>query len=42
MGLCLGAQAGPKRLTGVLNDAGFEDVRISAKTTNNIVFEALK
>ena len=42
VGLCLGAQAGPKRLTGVLNDAGFEDVRISAKTTNNIVFEALK
>jgi ubiquinone/menaquinone biosynthesis C-methylase UbiE len=40
--LCLGAQAGPKRLTEVLNQSGFEKVRISDSTTNNLVFEALK
>ena len=42
MGLCLGAQAGPKRLIKVLEDAGFEGVRISDSTTNNLVFEASK
>ncbi|MFL2698323.1 MAG: class I SAM-dependent methyltransferase [Gammaproteobacteria bacterium] len=40
--LCLGAQAGPKKLTEVLNEAGFEKVRISATTTSNLVFEAMK
>ena len=42
VGLCLGAQAGPKRLIKVLEDAGFEGVRISESTTNNLVFEAAK
>ena len=40
--LCLGAQAGPKRLKKVLNEAGFDKVRISDSTTSNLVFEALK
>jgi len=40
--LCLGAQAGPERLTAVLNESGFKKVRISASTTNNLVFEASK
>lgn len=38
--LCLGAQAGPKRLTDVLTQAGFRSVRIAAKTATNLVFEA--
>ena len=42
VGLCLGAQAGPKRLTEVLNQAGFEKVRVSISTESNLVFEALK
>ena len=42
VGLCLGAQAGPKRLTEVLNQAGFEKVRVSISTASNLVFEALK
>ena len=40
--LCLGAQAGPKRLKKVLSEAGFDKVRISDSTTSNLVFEALK
>ena len=39
VGLCLGAQAGPKRLTEVLNSAGFNHVRESARTGTNMVFE---
>ena len=39
VGLCLGAQAGPKRLTDVLNSAGFNHVRESARTGTNMVFE---
>ena len=40
--MCLGAQAGPKRLTEVLKKSGFEKTRIAASTTNNLVFEAIK
>lgn len=40
VGLCLGAQAGPKKLTQILHDAGFSSVRIAATTPTNMVFEA--
>ena len=40
VGLALGAQAGEKRLTGVLNDAGFGQVRRAADTPTNMVLEA--
>ncbi len=39
VGLGLGAQAGQKRLTQVLNDAGFTHVRRSAVTPTNMVLE---
>lgn len=39
-GFALGAQAGPKRLTRVLTDAGFTSVRIAAETEFNLVIEA--
>ena len=39
--LCLGAQAGPSRITSVLEAAGFSSVRIAAKTPTNLVFEAI-
>ncbi len=38
--LCLGAQAGPKRLIAVLEDAGFSTVRIATTSATNIVLEA--
>jgi hypothetical protein len=38
--LCLGAQAGPKRLISVLEDAGFSSVRIAITSPTNIVLEA--
>jgi 2-polyprenyl-3-methyl-5-hydroxy-6-metoxy-1,4-benzoquinol methylase len=38
--LCLGAQAGPKRLTEVLTEAGFGSVRIATSSATNIVLEA--
>jgi SAM-dependent methyltransferase len=38
--LCLGAQAGPKRLISVLEDAGFSSVRIATTSPTNIVLEA--
>ena len=38
--LCLGAQAGPKRLVAVLEDAGFSSVRIATTSATNIVLEA--
>lgn len=38
--LCLGAQAGPKRLIAVLEEAGFTSVRVATTTPTNIVFEA--
>ncbi|QZD93414.1 methyltransferase domain-containing protein [Qipengyuania xiapuensis] len=39
VGLGLGAQAGQKRLTEVLEEAGFENVRRSAETPTNMVLE---
>jgi len=42
VGLCLGAQAGPKRLTEVLLEAGFESVRVATSSQTNIVLEATK
>src|SRR6185295_5626728 len=40
VGLGLGAQAGEKRLTDVLEKAGFTRVRVAAKTPFNLVLEA--
>ena len=40
VGLQLGAQAGEKRLTQVLNEAGFSKVRRAAETETNMVLEA--
>lgn len=40
VGLALGAQAGQKRLTAVLNEAGFKRVRRVAQTETNMVLEA--
>jgi 2-polyprenyl-3-methyl-5-hydroxy-6-metoxy-1,4-benzoquinol methylase len=39
VGLGLGAQAGQKRLTAVLNEAGFTQVRRAAETSTNMVLE---
>jgi 2-polyprenyl-3-methyl-5-hydroxy-6-metoxy-1,4-benzoquinol methylase len=39
VGLGLGAQAGQKRLTAVLNDAGFTRVRRATQTETNMVLE---
>jgi SAM-dependent methyltransferase len=38
--LCLGAQAGPKRLISVLEDAGFSSVRIATTSPTNLILEA--
>jgi len=40
VGLGLGAQAGQRRLTQVLNEAGFSSVRRAAETPTNMVLEA--
>jgi hypothetical protein len=40
VGLALGAQAGPARLTAVLREAGFRSVRIAHETPLTIVLEA--
>jgi SAM-dependent methyltransferase len=40
VGLCLGAQAGERRLTEVLREAGFRDVRRAASTESNMILEA--
>jgi 2-polyprenyl-3-methyl-5-hydroxy-6-metoxy-1,4-benzoquinol methylase len=40
VGLALGAQAGEKRLTEVLSEAGFTTVRRATETPTNIVLEA--
>jgi hypothetical protein len=40
VGLCLGAQAGKRRLTEVLREAGFTDVRRAASTESNMILEA--
>ena len=40
VGLALGAQAGPARLTQVIRDAGFGRVRQATATAFNLVMEA--
>jgi 2-polyprenyl-3-methyl-5-hydroxy-6-metoxy-1,4-benzoquinol methylase len=40
VGLCLGAQAGERRLTQVLREAGFTQVRRAASSEANMVLEA--
>ena len=40
VGLALGAQAGQRRLTEVLQEAGFSRVRRAAETPFNIILEA--
>jgi 2-polyprenyl-3-methyl-5-hydroxy-6-metoxy-1,4-benzoquinol methylase len=40
VGLALGAQAGPARLTEILNEAGFSRVRSATATPFNLVLEA--
>ena len=40
VGMCLGAQAGEKRLTQVLNEAGFGRVPRATETPTNMVLEA--
>ncbi len=40
VGLCLGAQAGPKRLMEVLTEAGFGSVRVATSSQTNLVLEA--
>ena len=36
----LGAQAGPGRLSAVIREGGFRDVRVAAETPFNMVLEA--
>lgn len=40
VGLALGAQAGPKRLSEVLNQAGFSGVRVATESMANLIIEA--
>jgi SAM-dependent methyltransferase len=40
VGRALGAQAGPRRLTSVLHEAGFTRVRVAARSAMNLVIEA--
>jgi hypothetical protein len=40
VGLAIGAQAGPARLTEILNEAGFNQVRVATSTGFNLVLEA--
>ena len=40
VGLALGAQAGRRRLTAVLNEAGFNRVNVAVATATNLVIEA--
>ena len=42
VGLALGAQAGPKKLTEILANAGFSDPKIAHKNASNMVIEARK
>jgi SAM-dependent methyltransferase len=41
VGLALGAQAGPALLIGVLEEAGFSDIRLAAEGQTNILLEAV-
>ena len=38
--MCLGAQAGEKRLHGVVGEGGFGRFRRAAETPFNLIFEA--
>ncbi len=42
VGLALGAQAGPKKLIDVLNEAGFKNCKVVKKNASNMVIEARK
>ena len=42
VGLALGAQAGPSKLIGVLNEAGFKNCKVVKKNASNMVIEARK
>ena len=42
VGLSLGAQAGPAKLTAVLQEAGFQECKIVKKNASNMVLEARK
>ncbi|MEO1242822.1 MAG: class I SAM-dependent methyltransferase [Pseudomonadota bacterium] len=42
VGMALGAQAGPKRLSELMAEAGFAETRIAAQTPFNIILEARK
>ena len=39
VGLALGAQAGPKKLFSILNQAGFRDTKVTYKTASNMVIQ---
>ena len=39
VGLALGAQAGPKKLFSILNEAGFKDTKETYKTASNMVIQ---
>ncbi|MDC1023390.1 class I SAM-dependent methyltransferase [Alphaproteobacteria bacterium] len=39
VGLALGAQAGPKKLFSILNDAGFKNTKVTYKTASNMVIQ---
>jgi hypothetical protein len=40
VGACLGAQAGERRIRGVVTDSGFTHFRRAAQTPFNVVYEA--
>ena len=40
VGTALGAQAGPKRLSELLAEAGFSHVRVATETPFNLIIEA--
>ena len=40
VGLALGAQAGPKKITKILNQSGFSNVKVTYKTASNMVIQA--
>ena len=40
VGLALGAQAGPKKISEILNESGFSNVKITFKTASNMVIQA--
>ena len=40
VGLALGAQAGPKKIIELLDEAGFSDAKVTYKTASNMVIQA--